>query len=185
MISGPEEMERANALLAEAKEELKKRGQAFDAKISVGAMIEIPSAAIAGDVLAEQSDFFSIGTNDLIQYLLAIDRGNSRIAHLYDPTHPAVVRTIKQVVDTGHAHGLKVSVCGEMAGDAIYAPLLLGLGVDELSMTPTLVPSVRYLVRAMKMSDAKKLASDALKQTDAKKTYALVESFYNACMARE
>jgi phosphotransferase system enzyme I (PtsI) len=185
MISGPEEMERANALLAEAKEELKKRGQAFDAKITVGAMIEIPSAAIAGDVLAEQSDFFSIGTNDLIQYLLAIDRGNSRIAHLYDPTHPAVVRTIKQVVDTGHAHGLKVSVCGEMAGDAIYAPLLLGLGVDELSMTPTLVPSVRYLVRAMKMSDAKKLASDALKQTDAKKTYALVESFYNACMARE
>ncbi|HEY8996210.1 MAG TPA: phosphoenolpyruvate--protein phosphotransferase [Lacunisphaera sp.] len=185
MISGPDELERANVLLDEAKAELKKRGQAFDAKLRVGAMIEIPSAAIAGDVLAERSDFFSIGTNDLIQYLLAIDRGNSRIAHLYDPTHPAVVRTIKQIVDTGHARGLKVSVCGEMAGDAIYAPLLLGLGVDELSMTPTLVPSVRYLVRATKMSDAKKLAAEALKQTDAKKTYALVEAFYNERMKAE
>lgn len=185
MISGPEELDRANALLEEAKAELKERRQKFDAKVRVGTMIEIPSAAIAGDVLAERSDFFSIGTNDLIQYLLAIDRGNSRIAHLYDPTHPAVVRTLKQIVDTGHAKGLKVSVCGEMAGDAIYAPLLLGLGVDELSLTPTLVPSVRYLVRMMKMSDAKELAVEALKQTDGKKTYALVESFYNERMEAE
>ncbi|MFZ5494402.1 MAG: phosphoenolpyruvate--protein phosphotransferase [Verrucomicrobiota bacterium] len=185
MISGAEEMDRANALLAEAKAELKERGLAFDDKLSVGAMIEIPSAAIAGDVLAGRCGFFSIGTNDLIQYLMAIDRGNSRIAHLYDPTHPAVLRTLRLVVDTGHAHGLKVSVCGEMAGDALYAPLLLGLGVDELSMTPTLVPSVRYLVRAMKMSDAKNLAAEALKQTDARKTYALVEAFYNERMMAE
>lgn len=179
MISGPDELDRANLLLAEAKTELKERKQPFDDKMKVGAMIEIPSAAIAGDVLAERTGFFSIGTNDLIQYLLAIDRGNSRIAHLYDPTHPAVVRILKQIVDTGHAKGLKVSVCGEMAGDALYAPLLLGLGVDELSMTPTLVPSVRYLVRAMKMSDARALAAEALKQTDARKTFALVEAFYN------
>jgi phosphotransferase system enzyme I (PtsI) len=185
MISGPDELERANVLLEEARAELKKRGLPFDPKMKVGTMIEIPSAAIAGDVLAERSDFFSIGTNDLIQYLLAIDRGNSRIAHLYDPTHPAVIRTIKQIVDTGHEHGLTVCVCGEMAGDAIYAPLLLGLGVDELSMTPTLVPSVRYLVRAMKMSDAKKLAAEALKQSDAKKTFALVEAFYNERMKAE
>ncbi len=179
MISGAEELDRANILLAEAKAELKSRGVAFDEKMSVGTMIEIPSAAIAGDCLASRCSFFSIGTNDLIQYLLAIDRGNSRIAHLYDPTHPAVVRTLKQVIDTGHAHRLKVSVCGELAGDALYAPLLLGLGVDELSMTPNLVPSVRYLVRAMKMSDARALAAEALKQTDAKKTFALVEAFYN------
>jgi phosphotransferase system enzyme I (PtsI) len=185
MISGPDELERANALLEEARTELKKRGLPYDPKMKVGTMIEIPSAAIAGDVLAQRSDFFSIGTNDLIQYLLAIDRGNSRIAHLYDPTHPAVIRTIKQIVDTGHEHGLTVCVCGEMAGDAIYAPLLLGLGVDELSMTPTLVPSVRYLVRAMKMSDAKKLAAEALKQSDAKKTFALVEAFYNERMKAE
>lgn len=182
MISGPDELDRANALLAEARAELKQRGQAYDEKMRVGTMIEIPSAAIAGELLAEKSDFFSVGTNDLIQYLLAIDRGNSRIAHLYDPTHPAVLRTLKQIVETGHARGIKVSVCGEMAGDAIYAPLLLGLGVDELSMTPTLVPSVRYLVRVMKMSDARALAAEALKQTDAKKTYALAEAFYNERM---
>ncbi|SDS23051.1 phosphoenolpyruvate--protein phosphotransferase [Opitutus sp. GAS368] len=179
MISGPEELDRANALLAEAKAELTERGQAFDGQMSVGAMIEIPSAAIAGDLLAGRCDFFSIGTNDLIQYLLAIDRGNSRIAHLYDPTHPAVLRTLKQIVDTGHAHKLKVSVCGEMAGDSIYVPLLLGLGVDELSMTPTLLPSVKFIIRAMKMSDAKALATEALQQTDARKTYALVEAFFN------
>lgn len=185
MISGPEELDRANALLAEARAELKQRGIAYDEQMRVGTMIEIPSAAIAGDVLAEKCDFFSIGTNDLIQYLLAIDRGNSRIAHLYDPTHPAVLRILKLIVDTGHARGIKVSVCGEMAGDAIYAPLLLGLGVDELSMTPTLVPSVRFLVRLMKMSDARTLAAEALKQTDAKKTYALAEAFYNERMKIE
>jgi phosphotransferase system enzyme I (PtsI) len=185
MISGAEEMDRANALLAEAKAELRERGQAFDEKMSVGAMIEIPSAAIAGDILATRCDFFSIGTNDLIQYLLAIDRGNSRIAHLYDPTHPAVIRTLKQIVDTGHANKLKVSVCGETAGDALYVPLLLGLGVDELSMTPTLVPAVRFMVRAMKMSDARALAEEALKQTDARKTFALVEAFYDERMKGE
>jgi phosphotransferase system enzyme I (PtsI) len=179
MISGPDELDRANALLAEAKAELRDRKQAFDEHIRVGAMIEIPSAALAADLLAEKCDFFSIGTNDLIQYLLAIDRGNSRIAHLYDPTHPAVLRVLKQIVDTGHAHKLKVCVCGELAGDSIYAPLLLGLGVDELSMTPTLLPSVKFIIRAMKLSDARTLATEALRQTDAKKTYALVEAFYN------
>ena len=179
MISGPEELDRANALLAEARAELTERGQAFDPKMSVGAMIEIPSAALAGDLLAEKCDFFSIGTNDLIQYLFAIDRGNSRIAHLYDPTHPVVLRVLKQIVNTGHEHKIKVSVCGEMAGDAVYAPLLLGLGVDELSMTPTLLPAVKFIIRAMKMSDARALAAEALRQTDPKKTAALVEAFYN------
>lgn len=179
MISGPEELDRANALLAEAKAELRERKQAFDEKMSVGAMIEIPSAALAGDLLAGRCGFFSIGTNDLIQYLFAIDRGNNRIAHLYDPTHPVVLRVLKQIVDAGHAHKLKVSVCGEMAGDSIYVPLLLGIGVDELSMTPTLLPSVKFVVRAMKMSDAQALAAEALKQTDPKKTSALAEAFYN------
>jgi phosphotransferase system enzyme I (PtsI) len=185
MISGTEELDRANALLEEARLELKQRGQAFDAKMRVGTMIEIPSAAIAGDLLAEKCDFFSIGTNDLIQYLLAIDRGNNRIAHLYDPSHPAVIRTIKQIVDAGHAKKLKVCVCGEMGGDSFYVPLLLGLGVDELSMTPTLLPSVKFLIRAMKLSDAKKLAKDALAQTDPKKTHQLIEAFYNERMIAE
>ena len=185
MISGAEELDRANALLEEAKGELKQRGQAFDEKLRAGTMIEIPSAAIAGDVLAGRCDFFSIGTNDLIQYLLAIDRGNNRIAHLYDPAHPAVLRTLKQIVDAGHAAKLKVSVCGEMAGDPVYVPLLLGLGVDELSMTPTLLPSVKFLVRAMKMSDAQHLAKEALAQTDPKKTFALIEKFYDERMMAE
>lgn len=179
MISCVDELDRANAFLAEAKAELKERGQAFDENIRVGAMIEIPSAALASDLLADKCDFFSIGTNDLIQYLLAIDRGNNRIAHLYDPAHPAVLRVLKQIVDAGHARKLKVCVCGEMAGDSLYVPLLLGLGVDELSMTPTLLPAVKYLVRAMKMSDARKLAKDALAQTDPKKTFTLIEAFYN------
>jgi phosphotransferase system enzyme I (PtsI) len=172
-------------LLDEAKGELKQRNQAFDVKIRVGTMIEIPSAAIAADLLAEKCDFFSIGTNDLIQYLLAIDRGNNRIAHLYNPSHPAVIRTLKQIVDAGHARKLKVCVCGEMGGDPFYVPLLLGLGVDELSMTPTLMPSVKFLIRAMKLSDATKLAKDALAQTDPRKTHALIEAFYNERMKVE
>ncbi|MDB6113709.1 MAG: ptsI [Lacunisphaera sp.] len=179
MISGTEEFDRATVLLEEAKAELTQRGQAFDPNMRVGTMIEIPSAALAADLLAEKCDFFSIGTNDLIQYLLAIDRGNNRIAHLYDPAHPAVLRVLKHIVDAGHAKNLKVGVCGEMAGDAIYVPLLLGLGVDELSMTPPLLPSVKFLIRAMKMSDAQQLAKDALAQTDAKKAYRLIEAFYN------
>ncbi|HLP25932.1 MAG TPA: phosphoenolpyruvate--protein phosphotransferase, partial [Acidobacteriota bacterium] len=178
MIGCAEELERANALLAEAKTELKARGQAFDEKVRIGTMIEIPSAALAADTLAPHCQFFSIGTNDLIQYLLAIDRGNNRIAHLYDPTHPAVLRVLKQVIDAARTHNLKVSVCGEMAGDPIYAPLLIGLGVDELSMTPPLLPAVRYLVRAIKFSEAQKLAVDCLAQTDSKKTAALVQAFY-------
>jgi phosphotransferase system enzyme I (PtsI) len=179
MISGTDELDRANALLEEARGELKARGQAFDPKMRAGTMIEIPSAALASDLLAGRCDFFSIGTNDLIQYLLAIDRGNNRIAHLYDPAHPAVLRMLKQIVDAGHARQLKVSVCGEMAGEPVYVPLLLGLGVDELSMTPTLLPAVKFLVRAMKLSDAQSLAREALAQTDPKKTYALIEAFYN------
>ena len=180
MISGAEELARANVLLEEAKTEVQARGQAFDATLRVGTMIEIPSAALTADVLAEKCDFFSIGTNDLIQYLLAIDRGNNRIAHLYDPAHPAVIRVIKGVVDEAHKRGIKVSICGEMAGDAIFVPLLLGLGIDELSMTPTLLPAVKFIVRSMRLSDAQALAREALALTDPKKTYALVEAFYKA-----
>lgn len=178
MISGAEELARANAILAECKAELRARGTAFDDEMEVGAMIEIPSAAITSDILAAQCDFFSIGTNDLIQYLLAIDRVNDRIAHLYEPTHPAVLRTLRHVIEQAHAQKVPVSICGEMGGDPVLVPLLLGLGVDSLSMTPPLIPAVRYLVRAMKLADARKLAAKALKLTDPKAIHALCTDFY-------
>lgn len=178
MISGAEELAKANAVLDECKAELRARDQAFDEKLDVGAMIEIPSAAATVDLLAQQCSFFSIGTNDLIQYLLAIDRVNDRIAHLYEPTHPAVIRTLKQIVDEAHRHHVPVSVCGEMAGDPIYAPLLFGLGIDGLSMSPALLPAVKYLVRAMTMADAKALAAEALTMSSPKEIYAKCDAFY-------
>ena len=180
MISGLDELTRANAFLAEAKEELRKRKVDFNDQMEVGSMIEIPSAAVTADLLARHCQFFSIGTNDLIQYLLAVDRGNDRIAHLYEPTHPAVLRTIKSVVNDAHRRHLPVAVCGEMAGDPIFAPLLLGLGIDELSMAPSLLPAVKFLIRAMKMSDAKQLAVDALAMSGPKEIFAMAEAFYTA-----
>jgi phosphotransferase system enzyme I (PtsI) len=180
MISGVEELDRANAVLAECKAELKERGQPFDEKLEVGSMIEIPSAAFTSDIIARKSDFFSVGTNDLIQYMLAIDRVNDRIAHLYEPTHPAILRVLKHIVDQAHLAHIKVAVCGEMAGDPIFAALLLGLGVDELSMSSTLLPAVKYLVRAMKLSDAKQLIEEALTMDDPKEIYAKFNEFYCA-----
>jgi phosphotransferase system enzyme I (PtsI) len=180
MISGSEELVRANAVLAECKAELKARGVAFDENLPVGAMIEIPSAAVTTDLLAKDASFFSVGTNDLIQYLLAIDRVNDRIAHLYEPTHPAVLRTLKHIVDEAHREQVPVSVCGEMAGDPVFAPLLLGLGIDGLSMAPAWLPSVKYLVRAMKMADARALAAEALTMSSPKEIYARCDAFYRA-----
>lgn len=177
MISGADELARANVILAECKTELTARGQEFNVAMKVGAMIEIPSAAVTADLLAKTCDFFSIGTNDLIQYLLAIDRGNNRIAHLYEPAHPAVVRTLKHVVDEAHRAGVPVSVCGEMAGDPAYVPLLLGLGVDALSMTPPLLPAVKYLVRAMTMADARTLAAEVLQLGSAQEIQAKCAAF--------
>ncbi len=177
MISGCDELARANEVLDECRAELRRNKIAFDEKMPVGSMIEIPSAAIISDLLAKKSDFFSIGTNDLIQYLIAIDRVNDRIAHLYEPTHPAVLRTLRQIIDAAHKAGIKVSVCGEMAGDPVYVPLLLGLGVDELSMTPPLIPAAKFLVRALKLSDVKKMAEKALEMESPKEVYAMFEKF--------
>ncbi|HRP04699.1 MAG TPA: phosphoenolpyruvate--protein phosphotransferase, partial [Opitutaceae bacterium] len=120
----------------------------------------------------------SIGTNDLIQYLLAIDRVNNRIAHLYEPTHPAVVRTLRHIVEEAHRNKLKVSVCGEMASDPELVPLLIGLGVDELSMSPPLLPAVKYVIRAMTLADAKRLAEEALGKSTAREILALCGQFY-------
>jgi phosphotransferase system enzyme I (PtsI) len=162
MISGVGEMDQANALLEEYKAELRAEKIPFDEKIQAGAMIEIPSAAVGADALARRAKFFSLGTNDLIQYSLAVDRLNERIAHLYEPTHPAVVRLIKWTSDAAHRAGIWCGVCGEMAGDPALTPLLLGLGVDELSVAPSLAPPVKFLIRQLKMKDAREMADFAL-----------------------
>jgi len=185
MISGSEELARANAVLEECRVELRAKGIAFDEKMPVGSMIEIPSAAYTVDILAKQNDFLSVGTNDLIQYMLAIDRVNDRIAHLYEPTHPAIVRVLHHIVQEAHREKLKVSVCGEMAGDPVLAPLLIGLGIDELSMTPPLLPAVKFAIRAMTMADAQALAKAALAKTGAKEIFALCDEFYRARLSME
>lgn len=162
MISGLEELRSAIAILQECKNELGKSGIEFAEATEVGAMIEVPSAAISADILAHEVDFFSIGTNDLIQYALAVDRVNERIAHLYEPTHPSVLRLLKMIADAGHAHDLWVGVCGEMAGDIALIPLLLGLGVDELSASAVLVPRVKRAVQSLSIPECKQLVKEAL-----------------------
>ncbi len=162
MISGVMELRRALSVLEECKEELRSEGNAFEDGTDVGAMIEIPSAALCAESLAREVDFFSIGTNDLIQYAVAVDRLNERIAHLYEPTHPAVIRLLKMVADAAHAHGIWVGVCGEMAGDLTMVPLLLGLGMDELSVSASLVPRVKRAVQSLDLPECEKLVAEAM-----------------------
>ncbi len=173
MISGLDELRRAVAVLAECREELHSSKIDVAKEIEVGAMIEIPSAAISANVLAREVDFFSIGTNDLIQYALAVDRVNERIAHLYEPTHPAVLRLLKMVADAAHANDIWVGVCGEMAGDIALIPLLLGLGVDELSAGAMLVPRVKRAVQSLAIPECQKLVEETLKLDTASEILAL------------
>jgi len=157
MISGVEELRQAKSVLDEAKAELKVQGLAFDEKMEVGAMIEIPSAAIIADLIVREVDFVSIGTNDLMQYSLAIDRVNEHVAYLYEPFHPAVLRIIKIVADAANKAGVSVGVCGEMAGEPAYAFILVGFGVDQLSMNATSILRVKRLIRSISLADAKKI----------------------------
>lgn len=162
MISGIAEIRSAKAILEEAKEELRSAGVPFDENMEIGIMIETPSAVIIADLLAREVDFFSVGTNDLIQYSLAIDRTNEHLSHLYEPLHPAVLRSLKIVADAAHACGIYVSMCGEMAGEPNYLPILLGLGFDELSMNAVSIPKVKKILRRCSRSEAEKLAREAL-----------------------
>lgn len=162
MISNVEELRRANAILEECRKELKRDNVPFDPDMEIGAMIEIPSAAIISDILAREVNFFSIGTNDLIQYALAVDRVNEKIAYLYEPTHPAILHLIKQVVDSGHRHKRWIGSCGEMSGDPSIAVLLVGLGVDEISTSPVVLPKVKRAIRSIRYDDAQILAKEAL-----------------------
>jgi len=162
MISGLEELRQANATLEECKQELRERGVEFHPDPDVGVMIEIPSAALCADHLAREVKFFSIGTNDLIQYAIAVDRVNENIAHLYEPTHPGVIRLLKMIVDAAHRQNIWVGVCGEMAGDIQLVPLLLGLGVDELSASSSVVPRVKKAVQSLSIPTCQSLAEEVL-----------------------
>ncbi len=177
MISGLQELLEAKAVLEEAKKELKDRGAAFESDLQVGVMIEIPSAAVIADVLASHCDFFSIGTNDLIQYLLAVDRVNDRVAHLYEPTHPAVIRTLSQIITAANDAKIKVGVCGELAADLNFVPLLVGMGVDSLSASAGSLPEIKHAIRQISMKEVKDLTKGVLKEQDPQKILTTLEAF--------
>jgi phosphotransferase system enzyme I (PtsI) len=163
MISSLDELLQAKKVIAEAKKELDERGVDYDRDIELGIMIEVPSAALTADQLAAEVDFLSIGTNDLIQYTLAVDRGNQRVAHLFEAYHPAVLRLIKHVVEAGHERGIWVGMCGEMASDPLATMLLVGLDLDELSVSPVDLPRVKEIVRAVSYEEAREVAEAVLR----------------------
>ncbi len=178
MIISVEEIRELKGILAGLKAELRSEGKAFDENIQIGVMVETPSAAVNAKFLAKEVDFFSIGTNDLTQYTLAVDRGNEIIAHLYNPMSPAVLNLIKQVIDASHAEGKWTGMCGELAGDVRATALLLGMGLDEFSMSAISVPHVKKLTRSINFAEAKALADEALKQPTAAEIEKLVNAFY-------
>ncbi|MDA0322309.1 MAG: phosphoenolpyruvate--protein phosphotransferase [Verrucomicrobia bacterium] len=167
MITKVDEVLQAQELLESAKAELRSKGTPFDEQLPVGVMIETPSAALTTRAIAPHVSFFSVGTNDLIQYTLAVDRVNERVAYLYEPTHPAIVRLIKETIDVGHEHGVHVALCGEMGADPIMAPLLIGLGLDEISVTPTAIPLIKDAIRHLSHKDSQALAEEAMKKHSA------------------
>jgi phosphotransferase system enzyme I (PtsI) len=178
MIAAYFEICEAIKALDEAAEALEKDGLPYKREIDIGIMVEVPSAVVLADLLAEKADFFSIGTNDLIQYALAIDRGNRNVAHLYQPLDPAVLRLIKRVADVSREKGIEVFICGEMAAAAQHIPLLLGLGMDELSMNPQSIPQVKRVIRALKRSDAQVFAREALKKKTARGVFEMIQDTY-------
>ena len=183
MISAYFEICETRKLLDQAAESLEKEGLPYNREIDIGIMIEVPSAVVLADLLADKADFFSIGTNDLIQYALAIDRGNRLVAHLYQPLDPAVIRLIKQVADVARDKGIEVYMCGEMAATAHHIPLLLGLGLNELSMNPQSIPHVKRVIRSLSLTDAQSFVQETLKKRTARGVFGLVKEAYGDILA--
>jgi phosphotransferase system enzyme I (PtsI) len=173
MISAYFEICKAKKLLDQAAESLEKEGLPYNREIDIGIMIEVPSAAVVADLLAEKVDFFSIGTNDLIQYTLAIDRGNRHVADLYQPLDPAIIRMIKQVADVSKDKGIGLFMCGEMAATPHHIPLLLGMGMDELSMNPQSIPQIKRVIRSLNVKDAQSFVREALTKKTARGVFEL------------
>ncbi len=162
MVSGKSEMIQVKRLLNQIMDELEAEGLEFNRDIKIGIMIEVPTAVLTADILAREADFFSIGTNDLIQYSLAIDRVNEAVCHLYEPLHPGVLRMIKMTVDSGHREGIEVGMCGEMAGEPLYIPILLGIGLDELSMNAMAIPKTKKIIRQSNQEECSRFVSELL-----------------------
>ncbi len=173
MVSDVEEVIKAGRLLQDAKDELDAKGLPYDKDIEVGVMIETPAAVMTADIIAPYVKFFSIGTNDLIQYSLAIDRANEKVAYLYKPAHPGVIRMIKNVIDIGHKNGIWVGMCGEMASEPLYSILLIGLGLDQLSVSPIMIPEIKKIIRSTTIQEAKQIADTCLGMNDSEQ----IESF--------
>ena len=182
MISCLDEVHLAKRMLNEAADSLDKEGVIFNENIEVGIMIEVPSAAILADVMAKEVDFFSIGTNDLIQYTLAVDRGNAQVAHLYQPLNPAVIRMIKHVADVARDHDVKISMCGEMSGDPVNMPILLGLGINRFSTNPQSIPTTKSIIRMLNVEDAELFINEVLKETTETGVMELVLSTYGSIL---
>jgi phosphotransferase system enzyme I (PtsI) len=162
MISGVHELEEALSLIDQSRRELSKAGVAFEPDTSVGVMIEVPSAALLADLIAERVDFLSIGTNDLVQYAIAADRGNERIAHLLTNLHPAVLRLIRSTIAAAHSRGVLVGMCGEMAADRLATVLLVGMEIDQLSVSPIDVPVIKKIIRSVHYREAKEVVEKVM-----------------------
>ena len=185
LISTYFEICEAVRMLDDAAESLEKDGLPYNRDIEIGAMIEVPSAVIMADVIAEKVDFFSIGTNDLIQYALAIDRGNEQVAHLFQPLDPAIIRMTKHAADVAREKEIKIFMCGEMAGTPHHIPLLLGIGMDELSMNPQSIPDIKRVIRSLNVGDARSFVREALKQTTARSMFELIKDTYGNILSEQ
>ena len=175
MLANTAELDQVLRIVRESKRELDARGERFDASMPVGAMIEVPAAAICADIFARRLDFLSIGTNDLIQYTIAIDRVDDEVSYLYDPLHPAVLRLVATTIAAGRKAGIPVAMCGEMAGDTRYTKLLLGMGLREFSVHPNALLEVKQIIGETRVAPARRFTQRILRSTHASTRHALVE----------